>query len=57
MRPAGEAKLPVKSVVNVSQVFTVDKAALAERIGTVSKERLRQILAGVRLLTEPRDVE
>jgi mRNA interferase MazF len=53
----GEANLPRRSVVNVSQVFTVDKAALVKRIGNVSAERLGQILDGVRLLTEPRDVE
>jgi mRNA interferase MazF len=53
----GEANLPRKSVVNVSQVFTVDKTALVKRIGNVSPERLGQILAGLRLVTEPRDVE
>jgi len=53
----GEANLRKKSVVNVSQVFTVDKAALVERIGTVSSGRLVQILDGIRLLTEPRDIE
>lgn len=53
----GEANLPRKSVVNVSQVFTVDKAALVKRIGSVAVDRLRQVLDGVRLLAEPRDVE
>lgn len=53
----GEANLPRRSVVNVSQVFTVDKAALVERIGGVSARRLGQILDGIRLLTEPRDIE
>jgi mRNA interferase MazF len=53
----GEANLPKPSVVNVSQVFTVDKADLVEKIGSLSPERVRQILDGVRLLTEPRDVE
>ena len=53
----GEANLPRRSVVNVSQVYTVDKAALVKRIGNVSPDRLRQILDGIRLLTEPRDVE
>lgn len=51
-----EAGLPERSVVNVSQIFTVDKAALIERIGTVSPKRVRQILDGVRLLTEPREL-
>jgi len=53
----GEANLPKRSVVNVSQIFTVDKADLVEKIGTLSPERVRQILDGVRLLTEPRDVK
>lgn len=52
----GEANLPKPSVVNVSQVYTVDKAALAERSGALSHQRLREILDGVRLLTEPRDI-
>ena len=53
----GEANLPKRSVVNVSQIFTVDKADLVEKIGPLSPQRVRQILDGVRLLTEPRDVE
>ncbi|HEY9875314.1 MAG TPA: type II toxin-antitoxin system PemK/MazF family toxin [Candidatus Obscuribacterales bacterium] len=54
---AGEADLPERSVVNVSQIFTVSKSHLGERIGTLSPERIRQILDGVRLLTEPREIE
>jgi len=53
----GEANLPKKSVVNVSQIFTVDKMLLDEYIGTVSRERLQEILAGVKLVIEPRDVD
>ncbi len=54
---AGEANLPKPSVVVVSQLFTVDKEELVERIGTLSAERLRQVLEGIYLLLEPRDVE
>ena len=53
----GEANLPKQSVVNVSQIFTVDKRDLTEKIGTLSLERVHQILSGVQLLIEPRDVE
>lgn len=53
----GEAGLPRQSVVNISQLFTVDKTDLSEKIGTLSPDRLREILAGVELLLEPRDVE
>ena len=53
----GEANLPKQSVVNVSQLFTVDKQDLTEKIGTLGSRRVRQILDGIRLLTEPRDIE
>ena len=53
----GEAGLPARSVVNVSQVFTADKSQLEEYIGTLSLRRVRQILDGLRLITEPRDVD
>ena len=51
----GEANLSKQSVVIVSQVFTVDKTQLGEHIGTLSKKRVRQILDGLRLMTEPRE--
>ena len=51
----GEANLPKQSVVNVSQVFTVDKSQLEEHIGTLSPKRVRQILEGIGLLLEPRE--
>lgn len=49
----GEGHLPRQSVVLVSQIFTVDKLQLEEQIGELSPKRLRQVLAGVHLLTEP----
>jgi mRNA interferase MazF len=39
----------------VSHIFTVDKGQLDERMGRLSAERVREVLDGVRLLTEPRD--
>ena len=48
----GEADLPESTVVNVSQVFTVDKAVLTEKIGRLSMDRVQQILAGLRLITD-----
>jgi mRNA interferase MazF len=44
----GEANLPHQSVVVVSQVSSVDKACLGERVGTLSDTRVEQILAGLR---------
>ncbi len=49
----GEANLPKQSVVNISQVFTVDKSQLDEKIGTLSSSRVRQILDGLQLLLDP----
>jgi mRNA interferase MazF len=53
----GEANLPKSSVINVSQIFTVDKSKLIEKIGTLSSERIYQILEGIKLLIEPCDFE
>ena len=50
-----EANLPKQSVVNVSQVFTVDKTQLDEYIGTLSANRMREILSGIKLVLEPRE--
>ena len=44
----GEGNLLKQSVVVVSQVSSVDKAHLGERIGTLSDRRVEQILAGLR---------
>jgi mRNA interferase MazF len=44
----GEGNLPEQSVVVVSQIASVDKARLGERIGSLSDARVEQILAGLR---------
>jgi len=43
----GEGGLPRQSVVVVSQVSSLYKARLGERIGALSADRVRQILAGL----------
>ncbi|MES1240593.1 MAG: type II toxin-antitoxin system PemK/MazF family toxin [Acidobacteriota bacterium] len=53
----GEANLPKQSVAVVSQLYTVDKEDLVERIGSLSSDRMRQILEGIFLLLEPRGLE
>jgi mRNA interferase MazF len=50
----GEANLPKASVVNISQVITVNKSDLSEKIGHLSKERILLITQGSKLLFEPR---
>lgn len=44
----GEGNLTLPSIVVVSQVSSVDKAALGTRIGALSAARVEQILAGMR---------
>jgi len=45
-----EANLPKQSVIVVSQVSIVDKAQLGEYIGTLSEQRVQQVLAGMKFL-------
>ena len=52
----GEANLKKDSVVNITQLVTIDKTDLIEQIGTLSPTRTRQIIDGIKLLIEPRDI-
>ncbi len=52
----GEANLPKKSVVNIYQIFTVNKSDLSEKIGALTREQFNQVLEGIKLLTEPQEV-
>lgn len=45
-----ETGLPRDSVVNVSQLITVDKSLLTERVGILPGRALRQVEAGLRLV-------
>ncbi len=47
---SGEAGLPRPSVINVSQVTTVDRERLGARIGGLSAARLTQVLTGLGLV-------
>jgi mRNA interferase MazF len=44
----GEGNLPKQSVVVVSQIASVQKGRLGERIGALSQERVEQVLSGLR---------
>jgi len=48
----GEANLPKRSVINMTQIKTVDKLSLKEKIGTLSKERLIQVYEGMKLVMD-----
>jgi mRNA interferase MazF len=50
---AGEANLPKRSVVNVTQIVTVDRSELGQKIGSLSKQRITEILEGIALVLEP----
>lgn len=51
----GEGNLPRRSVVNVTQLVTVDREDLEDRIGTLPAERVDQIVSGLKLLFERQD--
>lgn len=46
----GEGNLPRPSIVNVTQVRTIDKGRLDERVGAVSALRIREIERGLALV-------
>ncbi len=45
---AGTGGLPKDSVVNVSQVVTLNKTELADRLGSLDRRTLRSVDAGLR---------
>jgi mRNA interferase MazF len=47
--PAKKSKLPKKSVVNVSQVITVDKSFLIEKVHVLPNSLMNKIDDGIRL--------
>ena len=46
----GEAGMPRKCVINVTQVKSVDKKSLREKIGTLSEERMAEVYDGIKLV-------
>lgn len=46
----GEANLPKKSVINLTQIKTVDKDSVKEKIGSLTKDRMEQVHHGLRLV-------
>jgi mRNA interferase MazF len=45
-----QSGLPKNSIVNVTQVFTLDKSLLFEFVGTLSERKMEQIDEGLRLV-------
>jgi mRNA interferase MazF len=49
----GEGGLPRPSVINVTQIATVDRNDLGPYLGRISTKRLAEVWQGVRLVCEP----
>ena len=47
---AKDSGLPQKSVANVSQLITVDRAFLTEKVGRLAADKIREIETGIRLV-------
>ena len=54
---ADEANLAEDSVVNISQIFTIPKEKLGEKIATLSPWIVEKIIDGVKLVLTPNEVE
>lgn len=50
--PAPASGLPRDSVVNVSQLLTVDRSFLMDQVGTLSGRLLRNVVEGLRLVLD-----
>lgn len=50
--PRRDSSLPKDSVANVSQLVTLDRSELSERVGSLSAELLRQVDRGLRLVLD-----
>ena len=48
----GEANMPKRCVINVSQVKSVDKKSIVEKIGTLAAEKMEKVEDGLRVLLD-----
>ena len=46
----GEANMPKKCVINVTQIKSVDKTSLKDKIGSLSKRKMLEVNAGLKLV-------
>jgi len=46
----GEANLPKKCVINVTQIKSVDKSSVKEKIGTLSNKKMEEVHEGLKLV-------
>ena len=52
----GEGGLKKDSVVNISQMITINKTDLVEKIGSLSPARISEVIEGILLLIKPREI-
>ena len=46
----GEANVPKKCVINATQIKSVDKKSIKEKIGALPKKRMDEVYAGLKLV-------
>jgi mRNA interferase MazF len=46
----GEANMPRRCVINVSQIKSVDKKSIKEQIGAISEKKMAEVYQGLRLV-------
>jgi mRNA interferase MazF len=46
----GEAHMPKACVINVTQIKSVDKSSIKEKIGTLSNEKFTEVIEGMKLV-------
>ena len=47
-----ESKLPKESVINVSQIITIDKSLLSKYVSTLNKEVIKKIEYGIKIVLD-----
>ena len=48
----GEANMPKRCVINISQIKSVDKKSIKDNIGTLSKNKIAAVEEGIRLILD-----
>ena len=48
----GETNMPKRCVINVTQLKSVDKRSLVEKIGSLSQEKMERVVAGLKLVMD-----
>jgi mRNA interferase MazF len=48
----GEANMPKRCVINATQLKSVDKSSLVEKIGSLSYEKMDEVVSGLKLVMD-----